>query len=289
MDFSRPITEIIRARSSRRRYQERPIDEAKRAALAGFVAEGLPTPFGSPVRLALVAATERDRLALKGLGTYGMIRGAPGFIVGAVKPAWKDMEDYGYALERAILVATDLGLGTCWLGGTFTRSAFARAIGAAPGETVPAVAAVGHHTDRRGAVEEVVRWGAKSARRNLWGEMFFAGSFASPLAPGEAGPIETALEMTRLAPSASNKQPWRVVVEPGSATAHFFVQRDPAYSRTLAVASLADLQRIDLGIAMCHFELTARATGGPGGAWAADAPQVGPLPELTEYVATWRA
>lgn len=286
MGFTKPITEVIAARSSRRKYQERPIEEAARRALESALGAELATPFGTRVRLALIAATERDRSALKGLGTYGMIRGAPGFIVGAVEHAWKDMEDYGYALERAILVATDLGLGTCWLGGTFTRSSFARAIGAGPGESVPAVAAVGHAAEHRGAVEEIIRFGAGSARRKPWAELFFDGSFATPLERGRAGSLATPLEMTRLAPSASNKQPWRVVVEPGAA--HFYVQRDAAYARTLAAANLHDLQRIDLGIAMCHFELVTRAGGGAG-AWSSDAPQIGALPALTEYVATWRA
>jgi hypothetical protein len=288
MDFTRSITEVIEERSSRRKYQDRPIDEAKRHALEGALSSEVATPFGTKVRLALIAATERDRSALKGLGTYGMIRGAPGFIVGAVGRAWKDLEDYGYALELAILAATDLGLGTCWLGGTFTRSSFARAIDAGPGESVPAVAAVGHHTERRGAIEELVRFGAGSARRKPWSEIFFTGSFSAPLERGQAGPLATPLEMTRLAPSASNKQPWRLVVEPGAGTAHFYLQRDAAYARTLSTYDLPDLQRVDLGIAMCHFELVTRAAGGTG-VWAVDAPRIGALPELTEYVATWRA
>ena len=42
-------------------------------------------------------------------------------MVGAVREAPKDLEDYGYLMERAVLFATDLGFGTCWLGGTFTQ------------------------------------------------------------------------------------------------------------------------------------------------------------------------
>jgi nitroreductase len=61
---------------------------------------------------------------LKGLGTYGFIKGATGFIMGTVGHSEKNLEDYGYVMERAILFATDIGLGTCWFGGTFTRSRF---------------------------------------------------------------------------------------------------------------------------------------------------------------------
>ena len=53
-------------------------------------------PLGNRCRFTLVAATQDDRDALKGLGTYGFIKGATGFIVGAVRPGPGDMEDYGY-------------------------------------------------------------------------------------------------------------------------------------------------------------------------------------------------
>ena len=39
--------------------------------------------------------------------------------------------DFGYVFEWLILRATDLGLATCWLGGTFKRGAFGQAVGAA--------------------------------------------------------------------------------------------------------------------------------------------------------------
>ena len=68
-------------------------------------------------------------------------------MVGAVEPGSGDLEDYGYCLERAVLAATDLGLGTCWLGGTFNKSSFARKIDIAEGEVMPAVIAMGYPTE----------------------------------------------------------------------------------------------------------------------------------------------
>ena len=52
----------------------------------------------------------------------------------------KNLEDFGYTMERIILFATDLGLGTCWLGGSFTKSRFAEKISANGSERVPAEA-----------------------------------------------------------------------------------------------------------------------------------------------------
>lgn len=288
MKLSRPVTENIRIRSSRRRYDDRPIEGDARGVLEDFLSSSssFDVPFGSEVRFQLIAATEGDRSSLKGLGTYGMIRGAPGFIVGAVKRSWKDMEDYGFAMEHAILLATDLNLGTCWLGGTFTKSRFAEKISLREDELVPAVTAIGHATDQRSAMEKVIRWGAKSKKRHPWNKLFFSESFERTLSPEDAGDLSTTLEMVRLAPSASNKQPWRAVVAPDGASAHFFLQRDPGYNRNIKAMKLADLQRVDMGIALCHFWLTAREEGLEG-SWSTDPPDVGRVPDGTEFIASW--
>ena len=55
-----------------------------------------------------------------------------------------NLEDFGYLTESIILYATDLGLGTCWLGGSFTRSTFIERFPLAPSETMPAVVAIGY-------------------------------------------------------------------------------------------------------------------------------------------------
>ena len=47
-----------------------------------------------------------------------------------------------------------------------------------------------------------------------------------------------------------------------------------------------DLQRLDMGIAMSHFELTARELG-LSGRWENIPPGLSPLPERTEYVWSW--
>jgi hypothetical protein len=49
---------------------------------------------------------------------------------------------------------------------------------------------------------------------------------------------------------------------------------------------VADLQRVDVGIAMCHFALTADELG-LRGAWAIEEPDVVRPDDLTEYVVSW--
>lgn len=286
MAFSEPVTEIIQARFSCRTYEERPIADETRQRLSGIAASIGSGPFGTSPRFALVAATSEDRAALKGLGTYGFIKGATGFIVGAMHNAPNNAENYGYLMELIILYATDLGLGTCWLGGSFTKSSFAAKIGARHDETVPAVAAVGYIAERPRAFDSIMRRTVGSNRRLPWRSLFFQNSFDAPLAREEAGVGAVPLEMVRLGPSASNKQPWRVV-KAGSSW-HFYLTRTRGYGsgRFMRNWSKGDMQRLDMGIAMCHFEQTARELGLEGG-WVMDEPDIGRLDELTEYTASW--
>ena len=64
---------------------------------------------------------------------------------------------------------------------------------------------------------------------------------------------------------------------------HFFLDRDKAYS---AMMPLADLQRIDMGIAMCHFQLAA-AEAGLEGRWSVVQPQVPDTPGNYEYIVSF--
>jgi hypothetical protein len=91
--------------------------------------------------------------------------------------------------------------------------------------------------------------------------------------------------MVRLGPSASNKQPWRIAHE--GQKWHFFIERSFLYGpRMLGLVGIADMQRLDIGIAMCHFELTARELG-LRGEWQMDVPSFGAPSSRTEYSATW--
>jgi hypothetical protein len=284
--FSQPISEIIKARFSCRTYQKSPIEEHTRHQLAEFATSTTDGPLGSQARFELVAATAQDRAALKGLGTYGFIKGATGFLIGATVDADKNLEDFGYLMERVILFATDLRLGTCWLGGSFTKSSFAAKISARDDELVPAVASVGYIAQRRRTLDSVIRLGAGSDSRKPWQRLFFEGRFGQPLSREAAGTYALPLEMVRLGPSASNKQPWRIVKD-GSLW-HFYLQRTKGYHDGTLTKSwtVADMQRIDMGIAMCHFELTANELGLQG-RWALVEPAIPNLDELTEYTASW--
>jgi len=282
----RSAAEVIRLRYSCRTYLPGPIDGERQRRLAEYLATLAPGPLETRARFALVAATPEDPAALRGLGTYGYLKDPAGYIAGAGARAPKDLEGFGWLLEQAILFATDLGLGTCWLGGTFSKSRFAAKLGVRPDETMPAVAAVGLIAPGAHA-RDVIRRQAKGAERLPAADLFFERAFGRPLAPAAAGAHAAALEAVRWAPSASNKQPWRIV-RAGNGF-HFYLARTPGYGRgslLFRLLKLADLQRVDLGIAMCHFELVARESD-LAGRWIVREPDIAKPNARTEYVASW--
>ena len=82
----------------------------------------------------------------------------------------------------------------------------------------------------------------------------FDGAFDKPLTREAAGALVDALEAVRLAPSAVNKQPWRVILSGNKA--HFYEKRSRGYND-----GEWDIQKIDMGIALCHFEVAAKENG----------------------------
>lgn len=280
------ITETIQQRFSCREYHPEPINTEKRLKLQKFLEELQPGPFGSASRFALLAATKEDSKALRGLGTYGFIKNPPAFILGAMSPSDYGLEDYGYQLEAIILHATSLALGTCWLGGTFTKSRFAKKINLSADETMPAIASVGEFTvpsqKRQGLISQV----AGSHRRFSWEKLFSIDQIGTPLSPEKAGEYATVLEMVRIAPSASNKQPWRILKKGNSW--QFYLERTSGYGKGLInkLLDVSDLQRVDMGIALCHFETSANALGLQG-KWTIEDEIQSSSEELREYLISW--
>ena len=63
---------------------------------------------------------------------------------------------------------------------------------------------------------------------------------------------------------------------------HPKVHTTKGYAKLLAY----DLQRVDMGIAMCHFEMTANELGIEG-KWVLSDPGNINIPQDTEYIVSW--
>ena len=65
-----------------------------------------------------------------------------------------------------------MGLGTCWLGGTFNKGGFSKKILAVAEEVVPAVSPFGYTAKKSTALEKLLRLFAVSDKRIPWSQIF---------------------------------------------------------------------------------------------------------------------
>jgi nitroreductase len=277
------IIETIKIRKACRTYSTRAIQPETLAELKQFLSSNKETPFGSNIRFQLIDFNELEIGELKNLTTYGVIKGARQFIVGTVEKQPKAMEDYGYCMEKIILRATSMGLGTCWLGGTFKRNGFAGKINLGENELLPVISPVGYSGDKRSVVDRMFRFVAASDKRKPWNELFYLHDIETPLNKENSGSFDTVLECVRIAPSASNKQPWRIIKGRDKDAFHFYLKRTSGYENIIKDIKL---QNVDMGIAMCHFELSAEELGLKGN-WSVTDPQI--KSGGMEYIVTWIA
>lgn len=281
--FGQPISEIIRRRHSCRSFDGKGIAAEVLEPLERMLAALRPL-FGTPLRFGIV---DRERVKAENFfssGTYGMIKGTRFFLTGIISDQGeKRWEDLGYCLETAVLHATAGGLDTCWIGGIFDRKRFGRQLNMKDNELIPAVIAVGRPAERRTLRDRVVRWGARAHLRKDAREIFFQETLSRPLEYEEIPVYREALENVRRAPSASNKQPWRIIFRDGAF--HFFLCRDRAYGKLIPHV---DLQRIDMGIALSHFLLTLTESGLPTRP-VDKRPNIPDIPENFEYIVSANA
>ena len=275
--FDAPIEEIIEKRTSVRTYDSKFIPEEKKEKISEYITS-LSNPFSVKISFKLLESKTAENSAH--LGTYGVIKGANDYVGATVKKEEFALEALGYEFEKLILYITSLGLGTCWLGGTFKRGEFAKAMAVGDDELFPAISPLGFGADKRSMADSLVRYIAKGDMRDPWDTLFFNNDFATPLSKNEADAYEFPLEMVRLAPSASNKQPWRILKEKG--TYHFYELKAKGYSDSFGY----DIQKIDMGIAACHFHLTAMEKNLNGEFRKLPEPAVD-APRNAEYCFSW--
>ncbi|MBQ8556007.1 MAG: nitroreductase family protein [Clostridia bacterium] len=240
------IDALVRGRRSVRTFEEKPVSQQDLEQLRAFMAQ-IGNPYGLPVAFRLLDA-KRQNL------TCPVVVGTDLYVGAKMKKAPYLNEAVGYSFELLVLYAQSLGIGTVWIGGTMDRAAFESAMELAEDEAMPCVSPLGYPAKKMSLRETMMRKGVKADDRMAFESLFFRNSFDVPLTKAEAAKLAHPLEMVRLAPSAVNKQPWRVVVT--DRAAHFYLKR----SRSFGGGTL-DMQKIDMGIALCHFDLAAKEAG----------------------------
>ena len=260
----------ISTRRSVRTFDGRPIDPELLSRVQSFAAE-VQNPFGVPVTFVFLDA--------RALGlTSPVLTGEPMYVAAKVKKVPYGDVAFGFAMEELLLFAWSLGLGSVWIGGTMKRELFEKAAGLEAGERMPCVSPLGYAAGKRSLRETIMRRGVGADGRLPGERLFFDGDFSTPLTGKALEPWGEVLELVRWAPSAVNKQPWRLVLREGRF--HFYLKHDKGYVSEV----VGDLQKIDMGIALCHFVLGAKAMGRESTV-AVEDPRI-PVPEGMEYIAS---
>lgn len=220
-------------------------------------------------------------------GTYGFIKNAQSYIAGTSQNDKRALEDYGYLMEKIIIKLVEAGIGSCWLGGTFKREDFSEPLALVNDRIIPAVLPIGYPVENRRNAERAMRFIIKADKRLKWTDLFFNKNFDKGLTSGDLHEDTTVLlsafESVRLGPSASNKQPWRLVLEKENNKVHFYLDEDPKYSGNKLGFSM---QRIDIGIAMYHFQSVAEENGFSGN-WTKQIPDISIPNSNYKYIKTF--
>ncbi len=264
------IIESIQHRRSVRTFDGTDLSPEEQRQILDF-AQRVENPFDQTIQWKILDAS-RSRLSVP------VITGTNIYLAGKMLQAPYAEEAFGYTLEKIVLYAEALGYGTTWIAGTMDRAAFEREMKLSDGEVMPCITPVGRPARKMSLRESLMRKGVKADSRLDFGTLFYKNSFDQPLTPDQAGPLSGALELVRLGPSAVNKQPWRIVVTDNAA--HFYEHKAKGFGE-----DGWDIQKIDIGIALAHFEIGAGEAGLKPVLKIED-PKLD-LPENTRYIASF--
>lgn len=236
-------------------------------------ADDITNPYGVKIRFVFL-----DAMA-SGLSSP-VITGEKYYVSAVVEKAEHADEAYGYSFQKLLMKAHELGLGTVWIGGTMPREKFEKASALKEGEFMPCVSPLGVTAKKMSLKETLMRKGVKADSRMKFEDLFFIEDFSRSLDERyakEHGLYED-LEAVRLAPSAVNKQPWRIVIE--GKKAHFYEKHDKGF-----LTSDYDLQKIDIGIALYNFEAQLLSEG-RAPSLVVETPGIA-VPDGVDYIATY--
>lgn len=242
------LAQAIFRRKSIRSYTGEPLAAEHLTMLKG-VAQSAPRLTDTPIRFAFVEDPKQvDHVFVGILGNYGKIKNAPALLVGISGAGDHMGESLGFSMEYIVLEATRHNIGACWVSGMFRRKNVADIVPLRDGETVLAVSPLGYPAGAGGG--GLLKSLAGSAKRKSVLDIVFAERWQGDAHPVlEARPdLQRVVEAVRWAPSAMNRQPWRLVLTDTAAV----------------LISVSKRSGLDNGIAMAHWAIAAHEEGLPG-------------------------
>lgn len=251
--------ELIMTRKSVRTFDKRPLSKEDKEKLCAYM-ENIENPYGIPVKFVWL---DTEKYGLSSM----VIKGESDYIAAKVPNVEHCAEAFGYSFEKLVLYAWSLGIGTTWIGGTMNRALFEKAADTGTDEIMMCVTPVGYPAANRSLVEKTLRKSVHGDDRLPVSELFYDKDFEHPMQNEDA-----LLEYVRWAPSAANRQPWRVIKAENRY--HFYIKEKKKSNGW-------DVQKVDMGIALCHLMSVT------GGKFLREDPGI--AAEGMEYIATVEA
>jgi len=247
------IYDAILNRRSVRRYEARPLPAEILTQIKQEIAAINPLNPENKILILLRGTRKGEDLATV-VGGYGKILSPPHYLVPTMTGNRFALTDLGYCTQRLVLRLTALGIGTCYVGTVgqeekirhqFELPENAR-VGALVAFGIPA-GGVGH------VVNQLIRKSVGATNKLPVEKFFFSDSFGQPASPPAT--LLPLIEAARLAPSAMNLQPWRLLLKQNELFL-FVAARYPE--------SKADYRLYDGGICLANLSVALDALGGTG-------------------------
>ena len=219
------LEEAILERHSVRAYTDQPITGDTLTVLLQKIDE-----VNAAGKLHIQLVLDEPKAFLCAMAKYGKFRGVRNYLVMAGKKADDLDERVGYYGEQIVLLAQTLGLNTCWVGMSYSKTPGAFVLG--EGEKVACVISIGYG-ETQGVPHKIKSPADVSNASDITPCWFNEG-------------VKAAL----LAPTAVNQQKFHFEYEASGRNGKNSV-------RARKGTSILGYTQMDLGIAKCHFEIGA--------------------------------
>lgn len=171
------------------------------------------------------------------IGSYGKIK-APHYLVVTSEEKEGYLENIGFALESIVLRLTDLGIGTCWIGGFINKRLLRDIVNIRENHKPVITIAFGYPKSDSDLIGNVINSRKRAEIKDFaFGDMGRTWKYI--------------MEAVRVAPSAVNSQPWRFFKNDNIVDA-YVVKR-----KSFLTKSLETMNRVDMGIALRHLYVAA--------------------------------
>jgi len=273
--FDKPIDVLIKERKSTRHYDDRQVSADHVETLQSLLDQLTCDDYRFVIADYSMKKGEK-------ISTYGLIKNAKKFIYAiSDKNIGSDRvksTQFGYDFEKIILKATDLGIDTCWMGMSYNEKQVLNTLKTNDKERLIMATPIGYR--KKSSIQDsLTRRIVGAHKRKNNNKIFYDRELNKELVNFREG-YEHVLNMVRLAPSAGNVQPWRIV-QTGDGY-DFYLKPAKFYDKMKD--KRVDFSYNDMGIAKLHFEIATEASGLEG-QWIHKKDEIS---KALEYLFSWQ-